>query len=100
MDTEDFKTFIKEGSLWEVRLLEYKFTWFGPMNRKSKLDRFLINIWWPSTNNWQAIEDCRRGSDYIPLVLRAKLVNWGQYHSRHTTTGYKMKNSCHGSWRI
>lgn len=52
LDSREFNDFIILNKLWDIPLQGHKFTWFGHDNKKSKLDRALINWSWPSGNSW------------------------------------------------
>lgn len=54
-----------------------KFTWFGPSNKKSRLDRVVFNSQWPLGKNWNISSECRKSSDHTPLLLGKKLIDWG-----------------------
>lgn len=76
-DSTDFNRFILEGSLWEVTLLNFNFTWFGLVNKKSKLHRALLNIHWPLCSNWKLLGDNKKSSNHILIFLRLHVINWG-----------------------
>lgn len=58
--------------------MDDKFTWFGSLGKKSKLDRFLLNLSWSLNNAWQSSGDGRLVSDHIPIILKANFSNWGE----------------------
>lgn len=52
-DSKLFRLLLKDHDLWDVPLVNFKYTWFGPDNRSSKLDRALINhAWMGKENQW------------------------------------------------
>lgn len=46
-----FNAFMKESDLLEIEGLNFSDTWFGPTNKKSKLDRVLVNEVWLYSGN-------------------------------------------------
>lgn len=48
-DTLHFNQFLEETGLIELKGLNYNFTWFGPNNKKSCLDRVVVNDKWLSS---------------------------------------------------
>ncbi|KAK8682058.1 hypothetical protein V6N13_054455 [Hibiscus sabdariffa] len=74
----EFNTFIEKCNLVDVSLVGRKFTWIGPENKRSKLDRFLVDEEW-----FQAKEDLvlsgsnRNVSDHIAILLGNSSFNWG-----------------------
>lgn len=76
-DSEAFEPFIIENNLWDVPLQDNHYTWFGPYNRKSRIDRALVNYWWPSYNSRRLLEDNKKHFDHIPLLFQIKHVDWG-----------------------
>lgn len=55
----------------------FSFTWFGPLDRKSKLDRVIVNKKWLATSSWRVDGWNRRNSDHIPISLSCDKSNWG-----------------------
>lgn len=51
-DSKRFNSFIEDMGLFEVRGENFTFTWFGPKNKKNKLDRVLINKEWCPEFKW------------------------------------------------
>lgn len=76
-DSEAFEQFIIENNLWDVPLQDNHYTWFGPYNRKSRIDRALVNWWWPSYNSRRLLEDNKKHFDHIPFLFQIKQVDWG-----------------------
>lgn len=48
-DTYNFNSFLEETRLLELEGVRYSFTWFGPKDKKSKLDRVIVNDGWLSS---------------------------------------------------
>lgn len=69
--------FIMNHNLIEIKDPEVKFTWFGPKNKRSKLDRVLINDLWSQNHNWMIKGWCRRSSDHKPISLQICDAEWG-----------------------
>lgn len=76
-DSTFLNAFIKDNLLWDLPLIDFSFTWYGPLNKKSRLDRALLNSHWPGGNSWHLVGECRKSSDHIPLILRRKVIDWG-----------------------
>lgn len=76
-DIEGFRNFVKESDLIDVKLLNSSFTWFGPSNKRSKLDRAGINQEWASSGSWVLLSLRRKNSDHKPLMLKCSSSNWG-----------------------
>lgn len=51
--TVAFNLFMTEFGLIELSGDNYSFTWFGPANRKSKLDRVIVKDLWFQGSNWK-----------------------------------------------
>lgn len=45
-DSESFNAFINSCNLFDVKIFGAAYTWFGPLNKKSRLDRVLLNLIW------------------------------------------------------
>ncbi|XVF23289.1 hypothetical protein REPUB_Repub13aG0024000 [Reevesia pubescens] len=74
----EFNNFISQGCLKDIPLNGTIFTWFGPGNKRSRLDRVLVSIDW--INKFKNL--CMRGlkrsvSDHIPLLLCSDSTDWG-----------------------
>lgn len=75
-DIELFNSFIEDLHLLEV-VGDLAFTWFGPKNRKSKLDRVLVNDLWLKCCSWRVSGWHRRNSDHSPFYFSSDMRNWG-----------------------
>lgn len=73
----DFNEFISNNCLLEITPPDLKFSWFGPLGRKSKLDHVFVNDVWLSNQSWVAKQWFRRNSDHCPLSLHKSDNNWG-----------------------
>ncbi|KAL4271536.1 hypothetical protein GQ457_13G018540 [Hibiscus cannabinus] len=75
---KEFNYFIESCNLVDLPLIGKKFTWFGPVNRRSRIDIFLVD------------DDCllkfknliqlalgRSCSDHAPIVLHSEEKFWG-----------------------
>lgn len=76
-DAADFNLFIGNFSLIELNGSNYSFTWQGPNNKRSKLDRVIVNDLWMRLGKWTVTGWNRRNSDHIPVQLHSDLLNWG-----------------------
>lgn len=54
-----------------------RFTWFGPSNKKSRLDRVLINHCWLDKGQWFITLFHRKNSDHKPVISCVTNPNWG-----------------------
>ncbi|WOG84202.1 hypothetical protein DCAR_0103384 [Daucus carota subsp. sativus] len=66
-DMDLFDGWIEDCNLLELPLLNDMYTWFGPVGKKSKLDRILVNHEWFQTGNWNVKSLSRKHSDHSPL---------------------------------
>lgn len=76
-DMTSFNVFIDETGLIELQGANFLFTWFGPKDKKSRLDRVLVNDKWILTHQWKVSAGHRRSSDHLPLTLASDSTNWG-----------------------
>ncbi|KAL4346807.1 hypothetical protein GQ457_17G025350 [Hibiscus cannabinus] len=75
---EKFNNFIMQGHFIDLPLRGKKFTWFGPGNKRSRLDRFLIDEFWIlNLRDLVQLGLKRNISDHIPILLTTKDVDWG-----------------------
>lgn len=72
-DTEGFNLFIENHDLREITGDNFKFTWFGPRGKKSRLDRILVNDVWAENIGWFARGWSRRNSDHCPISLQSSM---------------------------
>ncbi|KAK1365197.1 hypothetical protein POM88_040758 [Heracleum sosnowskyi] len=76
-DSYNFNNFIKKGNLHDIELTNGLFTWFGSKNRKSRLDRVLVNSSWLDKGDWSLQALNRKSSDHKGLLLTANQLDWG-----------------------
>lgn len=76
-DTENFNKFMEDTRLIEIEGISSEFTWFGPKEKKSRLDRVVVNELWLSSQVWKLSASHRRNSDHTPLYLSGNCANWG-----------------------
>lgn len=70
--------FITSNNLCDIPGTNYSFTWFGPNQKSSRLDRVLINQTGASNTNWKLRALGRKQSDHLCLLLyRSKPIDWG-----------------------
>ncbi|XVF10195.1 hypothetical protein REPUB_Repub07fG0161800 [Reevesia pubescens] len=74
----EFNNFINSCCLKDLPLNGTKFTWFGPGNKRSRLNRVLVSINW----TLKFTDLCLRGLkrivfDHVPLLLCSELIDWG-----------------------
>lgn len=76
-NSEVVNEFIENLNLLDLDLVNTQYTWFGPNDEKSRLDRILLSIVWYSVGHWEASALGRKGSDHKPLLLMASSCDWG-----------------------
>ncbi|WOH14847.1 hypothetical protein DCAR_0934373 [Daucus carota subsp. sativus] len=76
-DINRFNAFLRECNLIESSDTHRGFTWFGPGNKKSKLDRDFVNDLWLIGRNWLAKKWNRRSSDHCPISIFQQPQDWG-----------------------
>ncbi|MBA0819414.1 hypothetical protein Gohar_019413, partial [Gossypium harknessii] len=82
-----FNSFIDECKVVDLPLLGKKFTWFGPKNKMSRLDRFLVEEYWLVRFNDLIQQGYGRSiSDHIPILLHNSLVDWGPHPFKFLNT--------------
>ena len=72
-----FESFISSTGLIDTQLSNSEYTWFGPSQKKSRLDRVLMSSDWYSQGDWVLSALARKTSDHRPLCLRNMKSNWG-----------------------
>lgn len=77
LDSKAFKVFLEKADLMDVPLTNLGFSWLGPDNKKSMLDRALINPQWDFLGNWAMISLHRKNSDHKPVKLVSSSSDWG-----------------------
>ena len=74
-DMRDFVDFISVNHLSEVPMINCTFMWYGPSNRRSRLDKALINDAWDEKGSWKSKGLNRKLSDHRPIVLYSQEIN-------------------------
>lgn len=77
VESLSFNDFIDSSGLLEVNPTNTIFTWYGPEDKCSRLDRILTSKDWYSLGNWTVQALDRVTSDHKPLCLSTNLVDWG-----------------------
>lgn len=77
LDTNIFNSFITNNGLISMKTQYPHYTWFGPANKKSKLDWILVNHTWLDAHNWTTKLLHRKNSDHRPIWIGAGNTNWG-----------------------
>lgn len=52
LETKLFRVFLESSHLSYTPMVNSRFTWFGPTNKKSRLDRALVIVKWDLSGNW------------------------------------------------
>ncbi|KAG8473214.1 hypothetical protein CXB51_035176 [Gossypium anomalum] len=75
--TREFENFIFDCNLIDLPLVRKKFTWYRPENKKSRLDRFLLDEFWLlKMKDLQQLGLKRLVSVHIPILLADAEVDW------------------------
>ena len=61
----------------DLPLCNRLFTWFGPENRKSRLDRAMYNTKCNDVGSWSLQALHRKSSDHRPIFLSSNKNDWG-----------------------
>ncbi|MBA0871441.1 hypothetical protein Goshw_025665, partial [Gossypium schwendimanii] len=76
--SKEFGHFIDRCKLVDLPLLGKKFTWIGPDNKRSKLDRFLLEEeWLVQLKDLQQQGLNKTISDHILVLLVNETIEWG-----------------------
>ena len=76
-DINSFNAFLRDCNLIEISDAQRGFTWFGPGNKKSKLDRVFVNDLWLTGRKWIVKKWNRRSSDHCPISIFLQPQDWG-----------------------
>lgn len=77
-DSEDLNDFILLNNLLDIPINNYTFSWFGPLNKQSQLDRALLSQNWKHLQQWNLKGIGRKHSDHVFLHLFTnEYRNWG-----------------------
>lgn len=68
-DVADFNSMIDNNNLLDIGMLNAKFTWFGHGNKKSRLDRVLVDVTWAKCAEWKVQALSKKHSDHKALLL-------------------------------
>lgn len=71
------QSFIASACSIDIPLINSSFTWFGPSNKRGKLDRALVSAEWFQKGEWITQAFHRKHSDHRPLVLKSEMHEWG-----------------------
>lgn len=77
LDMNLFAGFFETNNLVTVPLINTMFTWYGPLNKKRKLVRVILNETWSHMGNWFSQAYPRRNSDHKPLCLKLSKLDGG-----------------------
>ncbi|KAK8556465.1 hypothetical protein V6N12_002867 [Hibiscus sabdariffa] len=76
--SDEFNSFIEASNLVDVPITGKKFTWYGPLNKRSRLDRILLDEGWSLSNQGFSVYALNRSvSDHIPLLLSKEIADFG-----------------------
>lgn len=76
-NSSDFNDFIDQNNLFDLEAKNGVFTWFGHGNKKSRLDRVLVNSCWMNIGDWCLETLYRKSSDHKALKLYLRVDSWG-----------------------
>ncbi|XP_039068387.1 uncharacterized protein LOC120214603 [Hibiscus syriacus] len=69
---------VENSKLLDMPLTGRKFTWFGPGNRRNRLDRIFVEEDWFKENSEATLWGLpREVSDHIPIILGKEMIDWG-----------------------
>ncbi|MBA0570290.1 hypothetical protein Golob_003968, partial [Gossypium lobatum] len=92
--SKEFGQFIDRCKLVDLPLLGKKFTWIGPDNKRSKLDRFLLEEeWLVQFKDLQQQGLNKTISDHILVLLVNETIEWGP-RSFKFVNGWFKKQDC------
>lgn len=77
LDMNLFAGFFETNNLVTVPLINTRFTWYGPLNKKRKLDRAILNETSSHMGNWFSQAYPRRNYDHKPLCLKLSKLDGG-----------------------
>ncbi|KAK1379692.1 hypothetical protein POM88_026436 [Heracleum sosnowskyi] len=76
-DSKIFNEFINNCNLFDMKLQNGTYTWFGASNKKSRLDRILLDSNWLNIGTFILQAMNRKSSDHKGLLLSCSSSNWG-----------------------
>ncbi|KAB1669795.1 hypothetical protein ES319_1Z009700v1 [Gossypium barbadense] len=90
--SREFDNFIQTCKLIDLPLVGKKFTWYEPDNKKSRLDRFLVEEHWLiQIKDLQQLGLKRSVSDHIPILLADVEIDWGPKPFKFINGWFKKK---------
>ncbi|XP_063945860.1 uncharacterized protein LOC135151374 [Daucus carota subsp. sativus] len=92
---EAFNDFIDAACLVEAPLVNSEYTWFGPFNKKARLDRALLSTDWFSLGDWVLAGLNRKTSDHSPVLLKNSAFDWGPRPFRFFNSWLESKDLIH-----
>lgn len=69
LDQMGFNNFIDNANLLELALINAQYTRFGPSDKKSRLDRALVNDKWWSMGSWSLRAINKKSSDHRGILV-------------------------------
>lgn len=91
--SREFDSFIHKCNLIDLPMLGKKFTWYNPDNKKSRLDKFLLEEYWLiQIKDLQQLGLKRSVSGHIPILLVDTEINWGPRPFKFINRWFKKKN--------
>ncbi|KAK1370437.1 hypothetical protein POM88_036529 [Heracleum sosnowskyi] len=70
-------------------LFNARYTWVGPLQRKSRLDRVLTSNNWPLLENWELRANPRKESDHKSLTFQTKVEEAMSWNREENEDVYK-----------
>lgn len=76
----------------DIQISNAKFTWIGPIGKRSKLDRALVNSEMAGKTNWNMRALPRKNSDHRGVLLYQEEVDWGPKPFRVFNIWFKVES--------
>ncbi|XP_071740990.1 uncharacterized protein [Rutidosis leptorrhynchoides] len=99
----NFNNFLLNCNLLDQNIVNESFTWEGPLGKKSRIDRVLLNVesasFWAEASLFAADSDL---SDHKPLVWAKNLVFWGPKPFKFINLWFKQPgfyDKCKTAWQ-
>lgn len=70
-DSVNSNVFLEQTGLIELDGVNFSFTWFGYKNKKSRLDRVVVNDLCLSIHDWEVSTRHKRNYDHLPFILHS-----------------------------
>ncbi|GMJ13334.1 hypothetical protein HRI_005002600 [Hibiscus trionum] len=75
---KEFNSFIDDCKFFDLPLIGIKYTWYGPNNKRSRIDRIMVEEDWLFNNSDAHLKALPRTvSDHIPLLMTLEKIDWG-----------------------